>query len=272
MKRDRDPAAAGEELEGARLVGDLLRQRRELRGLTPEDVGLALRFGTRQIVAIEEGRFADLPPQPYAQGLIGAYASLVGLDPDEMLRICSQSFARKDDVRRSSIFRYPHRERFNWREWTVPLTLAAAAATVAIARSALMRAPVELEVPATAPVALVRPAQPAAPAAAAVLPPPAVLEAAPGVRVLLRCEGTTWVEATSDGAELRRYDLGPGQNLELTARERLSLALGDAGVIRLRVNDRELGFIGDKGEKKFGLSFVAQKGTGPRDTVTADGD
>ena len=70
------------------------------------------------------------------------------------------------------------------------------------------------------------------------------------MRVLLRCEGTTWAEATPDGAEPRRYELGPGQNLEITARERLSLSLGDAGVIRLSVNERELGFIGYKGETK----------------------
>jgi hypothetical protein len=77
--------------------------------------------------------------------------------------------------------------------------------------------------------------------------------------VLLRCEGTTWAEATPDGGQPRRYELGPGQNLEITAREKLSLSLGDAGVLRLRVNERELGFIGDRGEMKLGLSFTASK-------------
>ena len=83
--------------------------------------------------------------------------------------------------------------------------------------------------------------------------------ATPGVRVMLRCEGTTWAEATPDGGQQRRYELGPGQNLVITAREKLSLSLGDAGVLRLRVNERELGFIGDKGEMKIGLSFTAAK-------------
>jgi hypothetical protein len=47
--------------------------------------------------------------------------------------------------------------------------------------------------------------------------------------------------------------------LSLAAREKLSLSLGDAGVIRLKVNEREIGFIGDKGETKLGLSFTASK-------------
>ena len=58
---------------------------------------------------------------------------------------------------------------------------------------------------------------------------------------------------------MRRYELGPGQALELVARERLSLSLGDAGVVRVRIGERELGFVGDKGETRTGMSFVAQK-------------
>ena len=42
-------------------------------------------------------------------------------------------------------------------------------------------------------------------------------------------------------------------------RARDSISLGDAGVLWLRVNERELGFIGDKGEMKIGLSFTATK-------------
>jgi hypothetical protein len=144
-----------------------------------------------------------------------------------------------------------------------------------IARSVLEPAPVELGAPATVPAWLLRPipevAAPAepSPSPAVTAAPPA---AAPGVRVVVRSEGTTWAEAMPDGAEQRRYELGPGQNLELTARERLVMSLGDAGVIRLNVNGRELGYIGLKGEVKTGLLFTAPKAAPASAPVPADGD
>jgi hypothetical protein len=158
------------------------------------------------------------------------------------------------------IFLYPLSEKFIWREWAVPFALAAVVASIVIARAVFTPAPIQLEAPATAVLApLARQAEaPADPPPAAGQPTEEAV-ATPGVRVLLRCEGTTWAEATPDGGPQRRYELGPGQNLALTARERLSLSLGDAGVIQLRVNERELGFIGDKGEIKIGLSFTAPK-------------
>lgn len=163
---------------------------------------------------------------------------------------------------RSGILRHPAREIFIWREWAVPFALAAVVASIVIARAVLAPAPLVLNVPVAAPAAVARPVQQgtglveAPPASAQQPEAPA---AAPGVRVMLRCEGTTWAEVTPDGGEQRRYELGPGQNLAITARERLSLSIGDAGLIRLNVNERELGFIGDKGETKTGLSFTAAR-------------
>jgi hypothetical protein len=177
--------------------------------------------------------------------------------------------------RQNGIFLDPVKERFIWREWAVPFFLAATVASLVIARAVLAPAPIVLNVPVAAPSVVARPAQQAA--ALATGPPPSGQPAeepltAQGVRVMLRCEGTTWVEASSDGAEARRYALGPGANLALAARERLSLSLGDAGLIRLKVNERDLGFIGDKGETKVGLSFTAPKAPAAAATPATVGD
>jgi hypothetical protein len=261
--------------ENAILIGGLLRDRRQGLGLTPEEVGEAIRFGARQIVAVEQGRFSDLPPQPYARGLVSAYATLVGIAPEELLRLCGPTFTGEAGDQRTSVFRFPARDRFSWREWTVPFALAAAVGVLVIARAVLEPAPPELSVPATTPAWLLRPIPDAAsPADISSSPGVAAeaLAAAPGVRVVVRSEGTTWAEAAPDGADQRRYELGPGQSLEITARERLSMSLGDAGVIRVNVNGRELGYIGFKGEQKSGLSFTAPKSAPASAPVAADGD
>ena len=260
MRRKDEQAAVGADPEGAVLVGRLLRERRRSRGLTPEEAGVAIRVAVRHVLAIEDGRFADLPPQPYARGLISSYATLLGLEPEELLRVCGSALAGEGGGPAPRIFRYPLTEKFIWREWAVPFSLSAGVTALVVVRALLGPAPIHLEAPAPAVVAqpvrqLVEPAD--------INPPPdqpsEVPVATPGVRVLLRCEGTTWAEASPDGAEMRRYELGPGQNLQIAARERLSLSLGDAGVIRLHVNERELGFIGFKGETKTGLMFTAGK-------------
>ena len=275
MKHGRGGGAAGVDPESALLIGALLRDRRQSLGLAPEEVGEAIRFGTRQVVAVEEGRFADLPPQPYARGLVSAYATLVGIAPEELLRFCGPAFSSDAGGQRKSVFRVPARERFNWREWTVPFALASAVGLLVIARAALEPAPAELSVPTTVPAWLLRPipetAAPAdtspSPEVSAERPPPA-----PGVRVTVRSEGTTWAEATADGDDQQRYELGPGQSLELTARERLAMSLGDAGSIRVTVNGRELGYIGLKGEVKTGLLFTAPKTAPASAPIAADGD
>lgn len=267
MKHRQEPAAAGTGLEDALLVGGLLRERRLSRGLAVAQVERAIRFGAQHVLAVEEGRFDKLPPPPYGRGLISAYAALVGLEPEGLLRVCAEALAPAGEGGRPRIFRAPLREPVTWREWTVPFTLAAVVVALVVVRSWIAPAPAELGVPAgsasvsSRPVPASVPAAPApAPSELSLPPAPDPVEALPpGVRVLLRCEGTTWVDAAADGAEMRRHELGPGQLLELVARERLSLALGDAGVVRVRVGERELGFIGDKGETRTGLTFIAPR-------------
>jgi hypothetical protein len=275
MKHTRGGGPSRVDPESAVLIGGLLRDRRRGLGLTPEEVGEAIRFGTRQIVAVEEGRFSDLPPQPYARGLVSAYANLVGIAPEELLRFCGPAFSGEAGDQRTSVFRFPARDRFSWREWTVPFALAAAVGVLVIARAVLEPAPEVLSVPVTIPAWRLRPIPEATSPADISSPPADAAEepaAVPGVRVIVRSEGTTWAEATPDGADQRRYELGPGQSLEITARERLSMSLGDAGVVRVNVNGRELGYIGFKGELKSGLLFTAPKPAHASAPVAADGD
>lgn len=258
MRRQEDPTASGFDPEGAVLAGRLLRTRRESRNLTPEQVGLALRVAVRHVLAVEEGRFGDLPPRPYARGLVSSYAALVGLDPEPILRSCGPALSGEASRQPTRIFHYPLRDEFVWREWAAPFALAAVVAVIVIARAVLTPAPLDLEAPAPVPVA-----QPVLQleALADAAPPAGLTPDEPvedqGLRLTLQCEGTTWAEAAADGGPPQRYELGPGQNLTIAAREKLSLSLGDAGVLRLKVNGRELGFIGDKGEVKLGLSFTA---------------
>jgi cytoskeleton protein RodZ len=58
----------------------LLRETRQARGLSVEDVSTVLRIRESHIGAIEDGRFRDLPGSTYATGFVRSYARYLDLD------------------------------------------------------------------------------------------------------------------------------------------------------------------------------------------------
>lgn len=252
---------ADDAAEQARKVGAMLREGRERKGLTVEMVGSALKFAPRQVLAVEEGRTGDLPPGPYVRGLVVAYAALLDLDPDAAARACAPTLAEAEGGGRS-VFRYPERKRANWRDWAIPMACACGIAAYLGVSFSIQPARVALPEPMVAPVEPRSSAQSPEPQDEGPPPPAPAPAATLGVRVLLRSEGSTWVEVAVDGGKTQRQELRPGQNLELVAPARLDLALGDAGVVRVKVNERDLGFIGNKGEIKAGLTFAAPRAPG----------
>jgi cytoskeleton protein RodZ len=73
------------ETTSGRAVGRLLRDQREARGLSVEDVEKQIRIRHAYIEAIEEGRFDLLPGAAYIPAFLRNYAQHVGLDPEKVL-------------------------------------------------------------------------------------------------------------------------------------------------------------------------------------------
>ena len=63
--------------------GRYLAQERELRALSREEVARLTRLSLTAIAALEEDRFAELPPEVFTLGYIRSYAGCIGLDADE---------------------------------------------------------------------------------------------------------------------------------------------------------------------------------------------
>jgi cytoskeletal protein RodZ len=72
-----------------RGLGETLRAAREAKRLSMEDLIRTTRIQPRYLEAIEEDRFTDLPPPPYAQIFLASYAKAVGIPAREILdRYC----------------------------------------------------------------------------------------------------------------------------------------------------------------------------------------
>ena len=66
-------------------VGAELAQARQAAGLAVADVAQQLKFAARQIEALEQGRYADIPAGTFARGMVRAYARLVKIDPEPLV-------------------------------------------------------------------------------------------------------------------------------------------------------------------------------------------
>ena len=65
-------------------LGRMLRQSRERRGLSVEDVAERLKFMPRIVRAIEQADVEGLPQAAYARGFVKAYGNLLELEPEQL--------------------------------------------------------------------------------------------------------------------------------------------------------------------------------------------
>ena len=78
--RDDPPAETGHWGAGAQL-----RATREAFGLSLEEVAQQLKLAPRQVIALEDEDFAQLPGRTFVRGFVRNYARLLNLDGDQLL-------------------------------------------------------------------------------------------------------------------------------------------------------------------------------------------
>jgi cytoskeletal protein RodZ len=65
--------------------GDRLKQQREQKSISLDDISLSTKIGTRMLRALEEEKFEQLPGGIFNKGFVRAYARHVGLDEEQTL-------------------------------------------------------------------------------------------------------------------------------------------------------------------------------------------
>jgi cytoskeleton protein RodZ len=93
--------------EGARGVGAELAAAREARGLGLAEVAQQLKFGVRQLEALEADRFDDLPGGTFARGMVRSYARLLKLDPEPLLPRVAAHYNAPDSNQLAARFSQP---------------------------------------------------------------------------------------------------------------------------------------------------------------------
>ena len=252
--------------ETAGGVGAELVRAREALGLSVADIAQQLKFAPRQIEALEDERYQDLPAGTFARGMLRAYARLLKLDAEALVeRVAARLAAPDNTAAVVSVHRAipitDSARRSNLTYVALSVVLLAVIAAVAIewqqerARAARLTfvpaaqpQPGALE-PARSPVAsaaasslalppqlapMAAPAPEAKPEGAA---PPA---AAPGSRrLVLRFDRESWVEVRGgDGKVLLSQLNAAGTERQVEGEPPFQLIIGNAQHVRLTYDDR----------------------------------
>jgi cytoskeletal protein RodZ len=68
-----------------KTVGNHLREQREAKGMSIEEVARATRVPMSSVERLESDQFDELPGEVFVRGFMKSYARAVGLDPDDVL-------------------------------------------------------------------------------------------------------------------------------------------------------------------------------------------
>jgi cytoskeleton protein RodZ len=122
-------------------AGEWLRQGRERAGLSIDAVAQQLKLAPRQVKAIEDGNFAELPGRTFVRGFVRNYARLLKLDPEAVVAALPGAEAAPalegpsigsttrpmGELPASGSTRGP-----SWSRWAIPTALAAAVIVAAV--------------------------------------------------------------------------------------------------------------------------------------------
>ncbi len=236
-------------------AGALLRQAREARGATVEQVAAALKLRPRQVEAIEDERYETLGSATYVRGFVRSYARLVELDGDALLALLD----RQALVAAPPALEVPAGEGVALpgsrprKPWLMPVMALSLPVVVALGLAAYfdwfgplttMRPAVVPPVPAPMAEVPQPAAEPQAVPDAAQEPPPAsvVAPADTALRHLkLSFAEDAWVEIKdADGRVIHSQLNRTGTTFDLEGKAPLMLVIGNAPNVRVTVDDQPL--------------------------------
>lgn len=239
------------EPEDVVTVGQRLREAREAKGLSVEDIAAQTRIPTRHLTSLEESDWDKLPAATYSIGFAKNYAAAIGLDRAE---IGDQLRAEMGGTRLPAT--YPEVYETVDPARTMPKGLVIGAlvllVVVVLALSWFSNRSMQADQP-VAEASDVSPpvAQSAAPAATP------LATAAAGAVVIAAIE-PVWVEIRDGGSLLKQGEMAPGESFEVPASTAAPvLTTGKPEALRISVGTAQAPSIGPAGKRVSNVSLKA---------------
>jgi cytoskeletal protein RodZ len=239
-------------------LGEQLRRAREARGLSVQQIEDITLINARHLEAIERGELNTLP-RPYVRAFVREYASIVGLDPAEILKGFDEREAERTRQAAAAPAARPLEPEVQRGEPVASRVLGSNAVRVAAAAAVLLIAAIALvllnerssgpdvrEIPFGSVIR--ENEQRSAPgqqsAQAVTVPGPAAVDSLTLSTVVT---DTLWMQVAIDDAPPREYLARPGFRASWKARERFLVTVGNARAATWTLNGKQLGSIGKTG-------------------------
>ncbi|MDR7484152.1 MAG: DUF4115 domain-containing protein [Armatimonadota bacterium] len=246
-------------------IGHALRSARAERGVSLADLQARTKVRIKYLTALEDERFDELPPLPFARGFLRLVAEELGLDPEPLIRRLNAVMSARAVGSVASLHRLdaavtPAVSQPRWRRWTAMAVACVLVAGVALAvysyrqfrefsESAPAAAPPDLEPGGTVsskPATMDDESQPQVPATVA---GPTGEPAAPeGVTVEVQASARSWLRVVVDDQPVFEGFLAAGDSQRWQGRTTVALRAGNAGAVQVTANGRPVGVLGQTGE------------------------
>jgi len=266
-------------------IASKLKTKRESLNISLEQISKDTRIIMQQLESLENGRYADLPGGMYNRAILRTYCDALGLDKNEILRCYDGEIARSQEkpiapshssktkiltaVLWTLIFIFGICIFLN-REWIISELSSHFSSdyggdasglqseqpyTKTVNTDAAVDAAADIQ--AAEVIAETAPADSTGDADKVVeAPPKQTPQSAPAVdttspfRLEIVSKEECWISVESDGARAVIKTLSPGDVEFFTATRTISLVIGNAGGVSLRINDRAARTLGKSGERK----------------------
>ncbi len=230
--------------------GTFLRQAREKRGLTLQQVAVTTRISARVLDALERNDPTKLPGGIFSRAFVRSYAREVGLDPEAAVASFVAAFPEDSgaaDVPVTTTAEQAESYVSHRRVATTAVKLLGAIALIAVLGLIGYMAAQRARGPA-APQGRERPvvAEPA-PQVTVPAPAPSSTAAAPLV-VGLSATESCWVSVTVDGTRTPARTLGAGERVEFPVNRSITLTVGNAGAVDVSLNGKPARPLGGPGK------------------------
>jgi cytoskeleton protein RodZ len=256
--------------------GASLKQARESKGISLEQIAAETRISTRFLRAIENEEFKLLPGGIFNKGFVRAFAEKVGLNPDEAVADYERLIGSHHPVEAAATPPQtptpappPQTTRIKKQQrYLYPIALAALIIVIAVfyivnresGRTAqTASAPAQPQVTtAPAPVPPPQNAPATEPSTSAKTPEPEVTQPPPppppvpvsqSLTLEIEAREQTWIKVVSDGNTVNPGEiLQPGMARKFTAQSSLRLSVGNAAGLNLKLNDKSMKPLGKSGQ------------------------
>jgi cytoskeleton protein RodZ len=216
-----------------------------------DQVAEETRIAVRNLEAIDREDPQGFPPEPFLKGFLRAYAKAVGADGDEAVRRydAHRMMTREieDAGRQPELALSGMRWKlvaalalllililgsiFAW-QWLSPPHIETAPSPAVSGAVSPEPSPVDSAENRPAPVPTLKPAPPAAP-----------------LHILaVSATENTWLKVVTDQGIPAEYNLKAGEHLKLEARSTFNLLIGNAGGVKLNLNNKPVSVPGKRGE------------------------